>query len=412
MGWDDAPPTDAELGTSAASWDSTPPTKDELTTPEPERGLFGQVLDKPGSVGWDLVKGTPINLESEAEIHNEPGLLDTTVMDATAAQGLYGLGELGARLAGKAAGTALTDVVPAVSNVKIPLGIPNPIPNTENLVPSIGRVANNQTLKSMGGTMGQLVGMAKGREGRAALDKAAQYARDKGLADVFSTGIGREKNLEGLLDSTGQKIGALRQEAGAAPPGIEKRILADPTLDKYLGQGSASGGISGVDQALADIREQGGAVPTHKSLADAATYINEQAAGNRLYQPVNAETDVANILSRENNADIAQALGSNKAKQYTGLLEEQSRLHPLQHLSQRGELREAGGRSALATTGLIQKIADSYGYRMSAKIAAAIHDALAGRGLINVPARAAQSAARTVPAAVDDYLTRKYGENQ
>ena len=115
-------------------------------------------------------------------------------------------------------------------------------------------------------------------------------------------------------------------------------------------------------------------------MADAATEINKSAAGNKLYQPVNAQTDVANILSNENNQGIVQSLGSDKGKQYVEALGEQSKLHPLEHLQARGELRNAAGRGGggSLTNKFVQAIADKVGYRMTAKTMAAISDALKG----------------------------------
>ena len=354
-------------------------------------------------------------LAPEEEVRNEPGLQDVSASDAMTAQGVAGLGKLGAGLAGKGVGALLEKGIPALSEANLG-GAEAVIPNTKNVIPSIERVANNQTLKSMGGTMGQLGQMEKGRGGREALDQAAQFARDKGLTDVFSTSIGREEALKNLLKESGEKVGALRVEAGAAPKDIISKVVGSPEIDKYLGRGSASGELGGVDKALADIQEVGGENPTHASLADAATYINKNAAGNKLYQPVNAETDVANILSRENNAGIAQTLGSDKAKQYVEALSEQEKLHPLEHLQKRGEIREAGGRSL--PMNIIQGIADKMGYRMTAKTAAMLADILKGKTLGGAASEAVAptarlgnfSASKAVPAAIAQWIKKQKGE--
>lgn len=314
-----------------------------------------------------------------------PGLQDATVSDALTAQGVAGLGKLGVGAMARGVGAAL-DAIPA----------------TENIAPTIERIANNQTLKSMGGTMGQLKQMEEGRGGRDVLDRAAEFAREKGLSDVFSTGIGREKALQGLMKQSGETVGNLRKEAGAAPSDIVNKIVENPKMNKYLGEGSASRELPGVDMALKDIKEIGGTQPTHASLANAATYINENAAGNKLYQPVNAETDVANILSRENNAGIAQSLGSDKAKQYVDALSEQEKLHPLEHLQQRGELRSAGGRGGLGTR-IVQEVADRFGYRLTAKAAAAIHDALTSAPDIG---KGIASAAKVAPAGINEAISQ------
>lgn len=351
-------------------------------------GIDFQPLGDQGQSPSEPYKGPLPGILPDAQVKDEPGLQDATVADTMTVDGAMGLGKLGTSLAAKGAG-ALMDA----------------IPTTENIVPSIERIANNQTLKSMGGTMGQLGQMEKsgGREG---LDAAAKYARDNGLTDVFSTQIGREKQLEALKDASGKAIGSLRDEAGPASDDIMDRVVNNPKIDKYLGNGSASKELGGVDTALNDIKEVGGENPTHSSLADVATYINKNAAGSKLYQPVNAETDVANILSRENNSDIAQKLGSDKAKQYVDALDEQSKLHPLEHLQERGELRNAGGRGGLGTR-VVQAIADKFGYRMSAKMAGAIHDALSGGMLQDAAENAPKSLAKTVPADISEWMKKR-----
>lgn len=347
---------------------------------KPETGLFGQ----------ELKKGNTSASEGFKQDVEGPGLRDVSVPDAMAVEGAASLGKLGLGLAAKGVGAAL-DAIPA----------------TENVIPTIRRIANNQTLKNMGGSFSQIRQMAKGRGGREALDQAGEFARDSGLSDVFSTGVGREKQLEALKDASGKLIGATRDEAGKAPPGIIDKIVSSPKIDKYLGEGSASSKIGGVDKALADIREVGGSEPTHSSLADAATFINKEAAGNKMYQPVTAETEVANLLSQENDANIAQSAGSDKAQKYVQALEDQTKLHPLEHLQEHGELREASSRGGGVGAKLVQEIADSFGYRMSAKMAGAIHDALSGRtGLENIAGTAGKAGSKLTPAAINEAISR------
>jgi hypothetical protein len=470
--------------------DEPPPNAslDSLFTDEPppsEVGLFGQTIepDTTSSHGWDIQAGKPILMAPESEIRNEPGLQDVSVTDALAAQGAYGLGKLGVGLAGKAAGSVLSDALPAAS--KIPT-VGKLIPNTENIVPSIGRIADNQTLKSLGGTMGQIARMAQGREGRVGLDKAAKYARDKGLADVWSTGIGRDKQLESLLESTGEGIGNLRAEAGPAQSGILEKVK-NYVMRKYGPKSLRSAEAPAVEKTIEAVREATGKLPvvakgpmtgkpvalfdyndpitgvssykvygdpkltgiqttgnvpfkdlqakgievvgqtpkaaelgqapldvvsrppTHAGYAEAATDINKYAAGNKMYQPITAETDVANALSRENNAGIVQTLGADKGKQYLDLLEEQTRLHPLEHLQKRGELRDIAGRGGMSLgKSFVQKMADAAGYRLSAKTAAAIHDLLVGEGIPKMAGSTAANVGRTIPAQLSDFLSKKY----
>ncbi len=273
----------------------------------------------------------------------------------------------------------------------------NAIPATENIVPSIERVANNQTLKGFGGTMGQLKQMEQAG-GQEALDKAAQYARDNGLSDVFSTEIGRRQLLNNLLQKTGQAVGALRTQAGDASPSIIGDAINNPkaNIDQYLGNGLDSGQLPQFDKAISDVQRIAGPNPTHADIAEAATYINKHAAGNKLYQPQTAATDFANALSDQNNQGIAQSLGSDKAQQYVQALQDQQTLHPLEHLQEKGELRQAGGRGGIGLQ-MVQKLADEFGYRLTAKAASALADTLNGNVQSVVPAVASNAVISNAP---------------
>lgn len=396
-------PSDQGFSPEKAAKNIAPDIKGLLT------GLMGTVkegtLDMPAralSTGVQMAGGvpyaeTPSGQRDTSLVENAPAQAAEIVRPIThpiryaeehpvqQALNVLGLGQL----ATKGAGMAL-----------------NAVPLTENIVPTIEQIANNQTLKSMGGSMGQLKQMAKGRGGQTALNEAAQLARDKGLTDVFTTNMGRGKTLKSLLKSAGAETGALRKEAGVAPADMIQKLLDSPKakMNEYLGEGLASGNLPKIDKALADIERIGGPNPTHAKLAEAATYINDQAAENKLYQPVTAETNIANALSDVNNQEIAQALGSEKAQKYVNLLDEQKKLHPLEFLQKHGDIREMGGRGGIGMQ-FVQKIADEVGYRASAKTIAAIHDSLVAENLpITKSAVAAKIATLNQPSSITDLI--------
>lgn len=258
------------------------------------------------------------------------------------------------------------------------------MPTTENIVPSLEMHANNQVLKGFGGSMGQLKQMEEGFGGRAALDEAARVSRENNLSDIFTTALGRKKQLESLIQSVGKKVGALREESGPAGQQNEviNQVIDNPKskMDEYLGQGIASKQLPMADLAIEDIKRIGGPNPTHADLSKASTYINQTAAGEKLYQPINAATNVANALSDVNNQGIVQTLGADKGLQYLDALKKEQSLYPLEHLQNKGELRAAGGRGGMGMQ-MIQRIADEFGYRVSAKALGVVHDALVGKGI-------------------------------
>lgn len=361
-------------------------------------------------------------------------------------------------------------------------------PGMKNIPEAIGRTADNQMLKSTGASMGQIrqTGIPEARA-------AAKVARESGLGDIFSTEIGREKSLANLEKTTGQKIGALRKEAGPAPTGIPEKIAADLKA-KYGKGGVYSGEGGGLQKALSDVKRLGGenkpdlpviqptgkvgepyalfegnitggsepglsqykvygdhpktgfnlnpeqlkdlGIPitgraptpaainsepiglgtpaTHEGYAKAATHLNQYATGEKLKQPVNAITDVANRLSHENNEGIMKALGP-KAPEYTKALSDFNAYKTLEQFFNRGELRDMAGRGG--AKGIIQQAiqgaADKGGYRLTSKVADALHEALTKPLSIGkLSSQALKAGSITVPAELTEYLTNKYGKKK
>lgn len=237
------------------------------------------------------------------------------------------------------------------------------------------RIGRNQTMKGFGGSMSQIRQMAES----GGIDKAARFANESGFNDVFSTSLGREKDLNNLSNATGAKLGQLREEAGTVlnPEGLEETVMTDPKMAKYLGQGLESGQAKDIPKALDDVQRISGSNPSYADRAQAATFLNKSAAGSKLYQPTSATTDIANIVSQDNNAGIHASLGPEKGAEYTKSLDEYSNLQPLKHLQDRGELREMAGRGGAGGLlhGVKQGVADAFGYRAVGKGAYAASDA-------------------------------------
>lgn len=288
---------------------------------------------------------------------NEPGLQDVSIPDAMMVQGVGGLAKAGAGLAAKGVGAGLEAISP-------------------NLVPSIGDISDDMLLKGMGTRAGQI----KQLGGLEAARDAADVGRQAGAADVFSTERGRMQNLQGLIKNQGQKIGQLRQEAGNAPTDVYDKVKQslmakyNPTNpDVYSSQ------LPKIDESLNTVKNVANeAQPTHAGISKGITELNDYATGEKLRQPVNAFTDVANNLSAENNSGIAQSLGADKAKEYLDALHNESGAFHLQPVLEKGMAREAvargGGKGILQS--LIQKGADAGGYRAASKGFNALHGAL------------------------------------
>jgi hypothetical protein len=288
-------------------------------------------------------------------------MTDPSIQDYMVASGVAGLGKAGAGAAGKLL--------------------------TKTIAPTLERSAANQALRSLGASVGQVrqLGVEPARE-------AGKYALDKGLVDVFSSEIGRETKLKTLSEATGKTIGELREMAGSATPGMAKQIETE-LAPKYA-SGVYSGEKGGLEKALEEVKNSG---QTNADLAKTATKLNEYAAGAKLTQPANAATDVANALSRANNADIAHALGSEKAGQYVGALEDYSKIKPLEAFVARGEAKEAAGLGSNTMYGsLTRTLKNAAGHRIGAKVADIGAEVVGGIG--NLLPNAQEGASLAIPA--------------
>lgn len=311
---------------------------------------------------------------------HEPGLQDVSIPDAMAVQGVAGLAKA---LPGLAASGAKA-ILPST---------------TEEI---LTRGAANNMLKGTGASLGQIrqLGPETARE-------TGLFGLKKGMADIFSTNVGNEQKLKAVEEATGKTIGGLRQQAGPVSGDMAK-VIEDQLTKKYA-SGLHSGEQGSLARALEEVKN---APQTHADLAKKATELNQYAAGNKMTQPVNAITDVANKLSAENNAEIVRKLGSGQGKEYVQALEDYPKTQQLKAFFERGEAKEAmphGAFGNLAHT-LVQPIKNAIGYKGLAKGQLAAAEALKnapslGQSVGNI----AQPSALTWNEELADFLKKKFG---
>lgn len=308
MAWDDAAP----------EWDELPPPNLDTTNYNKAQADANFAME--GSSAYPNSKVTDPTISDAATV--------AAIPSAAKAVGGLGLRAVGAGL----------DALPA----------------TENLVPTVGRLADNSLLKATGSTRGQIKQM-----GAEAARTAAQEGRGIGLDNVFSTQIGREKALQNELGSTGKAIGEARTAAGSASYGIPEQIKAD-LESKYNTGGTYSGEAGKLRKSLNDVQRMGGEgpmnPPTHAGYAKASTFLNDAASKSGLAQPTNATTDVANRLSRLNNQGVVQSLGSEKGLDYLNNLQKMSNLSRLQPVQETGIARTMGSQGNSAGGGLFRTL--------------------------------------------------------
>src|SRR4029077_13033107 len=160
-----------------------------------------------------------------------------------------------------------------------------------------------------------------GHEGMRAI---GQYAIDNDIVSPTTGLRGMRAQNTKLLNAAGEKIGAFRKAADAArvpqTDMIDVLQQVKARLDPKYTRGAFSGEAGTYAKALEDIED---AQATHEGIAEAATKLNDAAnKANKINQPHNAYTDVANTISEINNDRIKAALGPAKAAQYEQALRE------------------------------------------------------------------------------------------
>lgn len=248
-----------------------------------------------------------------------------------------------------------------------------------------GRFGENQAIKALGGSGGQIRDLGI-PESRALARRATE---NYGLLDADMGPIGREETVQAMKQQAGHDIGDIREAAGAAPhpSDVEAQIRAN-LGDKYT-SGVYKGEAGGFEKALEDIRNLQN--PTFADYAQKASDLNHYAAGNKLTQATNAETDVANQLSHLNDKGITDTL-PDMADQYAdtkGTFQDMKNLEPM---IERGESRSMASRGANTLFEQGKKFTEEIGaHKVAARMGMAAGDTLQGAsdsGAINKGAMA------------------------
>jgi len=348
----------------------------------PSNSWTGEPVDTQG-----LSTLSPLE-QIERQRTQSPGALatDPTVSDYMNITGAGGLAKTGLKLGARAIGKGL-----------------NAMPFTKNIVSAIGDTADDMLLKGLGTRAAQsrqIGGIEEARE-------AAKIGRRAGADDIFSTERGSREALGKLIKTEGEKIGALRKEAGKAPTDIYQQVEKE-LMKKYnpLKPDVYSAGKPKVELGLNTIKNVAAEeIPTHANIAKGITDLNTFAVGEKLIQPNTPLAQVANKMSAASNAGIVQSLGPIKGKEYLDALKTESGAFHLKPFIERGAEREAlsrGGGNIIS--GLIQKAADAGGYRAASKGLNIVHEAM------STPAELKASIASKgfMAQELEDYLKKKY----
>jgi hypothetical protein len=229
----------------------------------------------------------------------------------------------------------------------------------ENATMRAQRLAQQQALKAMEGTRGQIMQI-----GPEAARDLGQFALNKGIVSPLKGEIGMERALNKLEQEAGSQIGASRTAADLAGGAPDPSVLMQnikATLEKKYGTGMRVGERGALKNALSEVEKIG--KPSFVANAQKATEMNQYAKGlHQINQPSGALTDVANILSRENNAAIAKALTPEQLSAYKTALSDYGSIETLQEFFLKKESRELAGRGG----GIIRGVKDAFGHKTAA----------------------------------------------
>jgi hypothetical protein len=244
-----------------------------------------------------------------------------------------------------------------------------------------GRFGENQAIKSLGARMGQIgdLGIPESRAtGRAMVER--------GIINPLQGPIGLEAKVKGLSNAAGENIGNARSmaderafAAGESAPGIEDLTnLAKKKLGPSYESGHLSGRSGTYNKALESLANPvikdtgemtGPSVGTFEGNAAKATELNAAGTPDKaLSQAENSPySDIANMVSKENNAGIQSTMSPEEWAQHQKDLGDYSLFQPVKKFMEAGEKREMGGRGGASLTKTIyDKTMDSFGNRTSA----------------------------------------------
>lgn len=326
---------------------SSMPSFEDLEDDTQALPTIDQLVEEPGVSFNDDMSADPRWLE----LQKEPGLEDVTVDDVGLVTSLPGLVKGGAVLAGKGA----AKLIP-------------------NLPKYAGKIATNAAIRQ---TEGALARNLKGL-GRDKLDAIADWMYKHGAMKPTTGSIGTEDLVKEGLKRSGGESSAVRQVAGDLGAESNPSALASELRTQrgphYTG-GTGGSEKAGFEMGLADL-EKMGEKASAQEMADTASNLNRKAAGLKQYQPEGGLTDVANEISRRNNALIQSKVTPSEFEGYQAANQEYSTLKPLEDMLERGDTRDITRRSSNPLAQMYHGAMDLAGNKVMGNVAHGMNQAL------------------------------------
>lgn len=243
------------------------------------------------------------------------------------------------------------------------------------------RFGEDQAIKTLGARSGQ-VGNLGIPESRA----LAHTLVDRGIIKPFRGPIGLEEKITGLSNKAGEDIGNARSMADERTAAAEETAPSAQSLTdlakQKLAPGYESGHMSGragtFNKALESLANPviqengemtGPTAGTFSGNAAKATELNAAGTPDKaLSQAENSPySDVANMVSKENNTAMAKTMTPEELAQHKQDLSNFSLYQPVKQFMEAGERKEMTGRGAGSLTKTaFDKSMDMFGNRASA----------------------------------------------
>lgn len=195
-----------------------------------------------------------------------------------------------------------------------------------------------------------------------------QYGIDSGIVSptgTFKADLAR--NTE-LLNGAGSKIGAIREMADKMHDPLTTPIDTLQEIQARLGP-TYEQGMPGSSEYQTALKIVGKSDPTFSGAAETATKLNKLAnTNNRINQPHQPFTEVANIISEINNERIKKTVGPQNAEAYEQALREFGINKKINEFLKNKVAPKRLGPGSL-TSNLVQKGLDEFGYKAGSHVA-------------------------------------------
>lgn len=223
----------------------------------------------------------------------------------------------------------------------------------------LAKKAEEQAAKATGITTSNATELIGKDTSADAVRRFGRNLLDKKVVTPYASTEGMLQKTAPMVEEAGAGIQNIRDVADlrAKPPAVDSLLeQANKELAPKFSSGLRSGEQGAYQNALDELVKQNPG--THTDLAGVATDLNAFAKSPRsLTQPMEATTDVANLVARESDKSINSVLSAPEQLEYAGLKDDYGLAKGAQDILRRSTGRDlaTGGTTPVTHFGLLQK---------------------------------------------------------